>query len=391
MQRFCQCASQSSPLVAYELSRRMPVKKILVIDDDVVMRTFVTHTLSKAGYEPIEASDGTVGIEISRHQRPDLILTDVVMDGMTGYEMLAAMRQDPATAAVPIILMTSLADTGGMRQGMELGADDYLAKPVSAATLLAAIEVQGKKQALIQERSEKSLRQLRSNLIHTLPHELNTPLNGILGFAELLKSSADSLLPHEIAEMADYITISANRLHRVARNYLAYARTEMLETDPEGTARLQQCKTENASAIIDRVARSTAETSERTKDFSISVPDMLALRIDGDDLRQIVDELVQNACKFSKAGTPVKVIATKTATGVAIAFSDRGRGMNPEQMGNIEAYSQFEREVHAHEGLGLGLVISKRLASLYSGSLRIESTANVGTTVTVSLPSFEVP
>ena len=368
----------------------MPVKKILVIDDDVVIRTFVADTLSKAGYEPIEAGDGIAGIEISRHQRPDLILTDVLMDGMTGFEMLAAMRQDPATAAVPIIMMTSLADTGGMRQGMELGADDYLAKPVSAATLLAAVEMQRKKQALISERSDKSLRQLRSNLIHTLPHELNTPLNGILGFAELLKSSADSLSALEIVEMADYITISANRLHRVARNYLAYARIEMLETDPEGMAQLQQCKTENASAVIDRVARCTAETSGRIKDFSISVPDVLTLRIDGDDLRQIVDELVQNACKFSKAGTLVQVTATKTATAVAIAFSDCGRGMKPEQMGNIEAYSQFERDVHAHEGLGLGLAISKRLASLYGGSLRIESTTGVGTTVTVSLPSCEV-
>jgi two-component system, sensor histidine kinase and response regulator len=362
------------------------VKKILVIDDDIVMRTFVVHTLRKGGFQPIEATDGGAGIAISRQQRPDLIITDVVMEGMDGYKMLAAMREDPATATIPIILMTSVADPSGMRQGMGLGADDYLSKPVSAATLLSVVEVQLKKQAVIQERAEKSMRQLRSNLIRTLPHELNTPLNGILGCAEIMRLSADSLDSKEIIEMADCISVSANRLHRVARNYLAYARTEMLETDVLAAAQLKEYRTENALAMIDSVSRATAQACGRSNDLTVSSVGSGTLNIHQDDLRQIVDELAQNTCKFSKSGTPIRIAVTRTTTGFSISFTDQGRGIKPDQIGDIEAYSQFDRDVHAHEGLGLGLIISKRLARLYNGSFNVDSTPGVGTTVVVGLP-----
>ena len=103
--------------------------KILVIDDDAALREIIQISLEHAGFEVIEADNGIAGVQQACTQLPDLILCDVRMERMDGYRTLAALRQDTATAPIPVILMTGMADPAGMRQGMELGADDYLSKP----------------------------------------------------------------------------------------------------------------------------------------------------------------------------------------------------------------------------------------------------------------------
>ena len=103
--------------------------KILVIDDDASLREVIQMALEHAGFEVIEADNGAIGVQNACAQLPDLILCDVRMEKMDGYRTLAALRQDAVTAPIPVILMTGQADTAGMRQGMELGADDYLSKP----------------------------------------------------------------------------------------------------------------------------------------------------------------------------------------------------------------------------------------------------------------------
>src|ERR1700693_2090561 len=104
------------------------MKKILVIDDEAWLREMVQMALAQKGYEVVEAENGAVGVATARQSLPDLILCDVNMEKMDGYGTLASLRNEPATAAVPFILMTGLADHAGMRHGMELGADDYLPK-----------------------------------------------------------------------------------------------------------------------------------------------------------------------------------------------------------------------------------------------------------------------
>ncbi len=105
------------------------MKRILVIDDEPWLREMVRIALAQKGFEVIEAENGALGIEKARKQLPDLILCDVNMEKVDGYLTLSSLRNEPATAAIPFILMTGLADNAGMRHGMELGADDYLPKP----------------------------------------------------------------------------------------------------------------------------------------------------------------------------------------------------------------------------------------------------------------------
>src|SRR5436305_4829752 len=209
------------------------MKRILVIDDEEWLREMVHLALSQRGYEVLEAGNGARGIEVAQKQLPDLILCDVNMEKVDGYSTLSSLRNEPATAAIPFILMTGLADSAGMRHGMELGADDYLPKPFTIDAPYAAVDARLKKSQAVRQEAEKKLSDLRDNNSLMLPHELRTPLNGILAYGEILASEAATLPAKEIAEMGQVIHDSGRRLERLIENFLIYARIVLLGTDSQ--------------------------------------------------------------------------------------------------------------------------------------------------------------
>src|SRR5437016_2744873 len=215
------------------------MNKILVIDDEEWLREMVQLALIQKGYDVVDAGNGVKGLEVARKELPDLILCDVNMEKMDGYGTLSSLRNEPATASIPFILMTGLADNAGMRHGMELGADDYLAKPFSIDALYAAVEARLKKVRAVQQQAEKKLADLRDNISLMLPHELRTPLNGILAYGEILAHDAPNLSPAEVAEMGQVIHDSSRRLERLIENFLIYAQLEILSSDPQKISALR--------------------------------------------------------------------------------------------------------------------------------------------------------
>ena len=198
------------------------MSKILVVDDDEQLRQTIIVVLKLRGFEPLEANNGGDALEIAREHLPDLIISDVNMPGQNGFVALASIRQDPTTAAIPLILMTGEMDSN-MRKGMELGADDFLTKPFAMPDLLKAIDARMRKQTVVKQAAEKKLTELRENISLMLPHELNTPLVGILGFGEIIHSCADSLSVEELTEMGKNIMDSGLRLERLIQNFLVFA------------------------------------------------------------------------------------------------------------------------------------------------------------------------
>ncbi len=361
------------------------MKKILVIDDEEWLRDMVRMALSQKGYEILEAENGAIGIEIARRSLPDLILCDVNMEKVDGYLTLSSLRNEPSTSAIPFILMTGLADNAGMRHGMELGADDYLPKPFTLEGLYAAVEVRLSKAQKVRELAEKELASLRDNISLMLPHELRTPLNGILAYGEILSTDAATLSPQEISEMGQVIQNSGRRLERLVENFLVYAQIEISMADPHRLAVLQKHNAELPTALIEAKARAQAETFHREADLSFDLAPV-TMPISEDYLSKVVTELTQNAFKFSEPGTPVQVRLSKGPEFVELAVSDKGRGFSTDHISRIGAYMQFERKLHEQQGLGLGLIICKRLAELHGGSLAITSERGSRTVVTFRLP-----
>jgi signal transduction histidine kinase len=362
--------------------------KILVIDDEERLREMMNLALREKGFEVIEAENGEQGIEVARQEIPDLILCDVNMDKVDGYLTLSSLRNNPSTAAIPFILMTGLADNAGMRHGMELGADDYLPKPFSIANLYAAVNARLQKAKLVKEEAEKAMRDLRSNISMMLPHELRTPLNGVIACGEFLAGHADTLTPTEVADMGKDIFDSGRRLEHLVENFLVYAQIELLAADSARVKALRQDRTKSAQSLVQEHAMRQAQMARRPQDLVLDLSSPI-LPISDSYLAKIVDELAQNAFKFSAPGTPVKVTLNTGATGPVLTITDQGCGFETEYISKVGAYMQFDRKIQEQQGQGLGLVIAKRLTEVHGGVLALQSVRGTRTVVTVKFPTVE--
>jgi len=362
------------------------MSKILVIDDESWLREMIRLALEQQGFEVIEAFDSTDGDNKARQFLPDLILCDVNMDKQgSGYTTLTKLRENAATAAIPFILMTGMADSAGMRRGMELGADDYLPKPFKVDELYAAVNARLRKVKTVRDDAERKLTTLRTHISMMMPHELRTPLNGIISNAEMLATSAGTLDTATIVEMGQEISKSGQRLERLIENFLFFARLEMVATDADSVIALRSAKIESPASTVRTTALAQAEMAERLPDLTLELAEA-PLAMAEEYFKKIVAELVQNAFKFSEPGSAVLVSLKSVGDEIEFSVLDHGRGLSTEHIRRVDAYVQFERKMQDQQGLGLGLAIAKKLVELHGGRLALHSNQENGTTVVVNLP-----
>jgi CheY-like chemotaxis protein/anti-sigma regulatory factor (Ser/Thr protein kinase) len=361
------------------------MRRILVIDDDAALRALTVKALQARGFQTLTAEDGLAGLETAKRSLPDLIICDIQMPKLNGFETLAALQQDGLTATIPFIFLTGLSDHKQVRYAMGMGADDYLTKPFTIGELMAAVNARLAKHAAVQRLSDKKLEDLRGNIGRALPHELLTPLNGILGLASVLVDDQAVFPAEEVRTFGRDIQISALRLYRLIENFIIYSEIELISSEPQKAMALRQGEAIPIKDAIVRATQEKAEAAVREKDLELQVAEgnvALAPR----HLKKAIEEVVENAFKFSKPNTPVLVIGVVQGRSYLLSVVDRGRGMTAEQVANVGAHMQFERRFYEQQGAGLGLIIAKRLTELYGGDVTIESTPGLGTSVQLALP-----
>ncbi|MFZ4828097.1 MAG: hybrid sensor histidine kinase/response regulator [Phototrophicaceae bacterium] len=360
---------------------------ILVIDDSQQILDDIAELLELENYRVIVAHDGKQGLnQVSAHN-PDLVLCDVTMPNMDGYQVLESLRANPETIMLPFIFLTARSSYADMRSGMKLGADDYLLKPFTPDELLKTVESRLKRLATDRERAQQQLAELRHNIIVALPHELRTPLNSILGFSEFLIHHADVSSVDQIREVANYIYDAGKRLLSLTEKYVLYMNVELLLTDAERLFELQNSVFDDPIAILTNTAQSLAYTYQRQADLKFSLPnDCGAVAMDAHNLEIITREVIENAFKFSEVGQTVWVKIVELEQTVEVIVRDDGVGMSDVSIEQIGAYMQFDRKVLEQQGVGLGLAIVKRLVELHNGSLAFKSQLNEYTEVCISLP-----
>jgi len=360
---------------------------ILAIEDNDDVREELVDILRFEGYEVTPAENGREGLELVPKVRPDLIVCDMMMPEMDGYETLRRVRSDANYATIPFVCLTARVERGDMRRAMEAGADDYVTKPFTAEELIAAVRAGLGKRARAEHESEEKLSDLRKRLSTTLPHELRTPLSIILGFADALLDPATAADPKTVVECAGYIEHSARRLYRLTENFLLFAELELLEQTHY--RRISWLREPSAAAgYIARTAHKVAAEGQRESDLVVHVVPVSVCVTDS-YLGKLVEELVDNAVKFSKPGSPVRVESAVEGDDLVLRVSDRGVGMTLQQVQSIQAYAQFDRMMHEQQGIGLGLSIARRIATLCEGTLVIESEPGHGTTVIIRVPVAE--
>lgn len=361
------------------------MKTVFIIDDDRFIRESIQDLLEAEGFRVIAADNGETGIKLAAETQPDLILCDVQMPGVDGYEVLAALRESPSTAVTPFIFLTARSEKSDLRQGMNLGADDYLTKPFGIDELLAAVDSRLARQETLRSRSQQQLTDLRQNIALSLPHELKTPLTGIFTSVELLRMIANGADPAEILDIADTIETSAQKLYRLTQNFLLYARLEVAVHDPEYLKSLRDDLTMQPELVITNTALEIAKRAERSADLSLDVQGA-TIAISTFDLEKAMIEVLDNAFKFSPPNTRVTVTSSIEADLYQIKITNCGHGMTAQQIADLGGYMQFDRRFYEQQGVGLGLAIAKRLVELRNGQLRIQSTPHETTTICLMIP-----
>ncbi len=360
---------------------------ILIIEDEEILRLTLADRLTMEGFRVQTAANGKEGLRLAKEHLPDLILCDIMMPEMDGYGVLRGLQLDAQTAAIPFIFLTAKADAPQVRAGMNLGADDYLSKPVAKGELLAAIRARLWKHSRQQEQASQEVEAARLGVVRKLPHELLTPLAGLLSAGQQLEAADPTQPVPEIRELGRVIRLAAERLHRTVRRFLLFAELEVAHQHPEAQEKLRGTSYIPASAWVAAHAEFQAQQNSRAADLQLDLLDVDVV-MDPNHFSELVSQLVDNAFKFSPPGSVVQVqLVVLPQGGCVLTVRDQGRGLTPDQVRRVGAFRQFDTELWAQPGTGLGLAIVGRLASLYGGSFTLESEPANGTKAIVRLPN----
>ena len=373
----------------------MKTPSILVVDDEPDNFDVIEALLSQQPYQLHYVSNGQDAIAYLDSFQPDLILLDVMMPDMDGMEVCRTIKALPQWNAVPIIMVTALSTKSDLARCLATGADDFISKPINALELRARVhsmlrikQQYDNIQSLyhMQEGTinilESTLDTLNGNLASTLAHELNTPLNGILGTIDFLKSSIDTLSMAEVKEMLGWVNESAHRLGRLTQKFRTYLELE-LATQP--SAPKSQDHSQFSAPTVQSDLMAHAERVNRLPDMRFDLEEA-EVSISAYYVSILLQELVDNALKFSSSGTPIQITSRVADGGLTLSVQDQGRGMTEEQVSKVGAFIQFERQMYEQQGTGMGLKIVQKIVELAGGNFSIQSTYQQETTVEVSLP-----
>ena len=370
-------------------------KRILIVDD-VEENTYIVSTILKsAGYAPFVANSGKQAIHIAETQHPDLMLLDINMPEMNGYEVCKYFKEHENIADIPIVFLTVHADADSIAKAFESGAVDYLTKPFKKAELLARVKVHlelRQAQEMLEEQNHRlsRLNDEKNEFLGIAAHDLKNPLNSIRGMAQVISKRKEVGLGDE--DMAHQIEVSANFMFEIITNLLDVNKIE------NGKLVIQPTNVDlglSLNAVIDRYAVAATKKNIRLQAdiFSGGAP-ADAVFADPTLTIQILDNLVSNAVKYSPHNSNVWIRgyenpAQKT---IAVSVRDEGPGFSDEDKEKL--FGKFARlsakPTGGEHSTGLGLSIVKRLVEAMGASIYFDSEQGKGATFTVEFPCAQM-
>jgi two-component system, sensor histidine kinase and response regulator len=359
------------------------MKRILVIEDEKEVRSTILELLENAGYLVISAEDGEQAINLLNKEIPDLIISDIMMPKIDGYQLLDYFRTLPSTSRVPFIFISAKIDNSDIRNGMNRGADDYITKPFRAKELLKSVESQLKKYG----RVEKKIEEICLNISAYVPHELRTPLVSIMGYTDILQNEFELLQNNEIYVILDRIKSSSNRLHSTIENFMKYAEIQIRLSNNE---KLDQQKIAQFSPFksAELSCMQHIREANRESDLVLDLEDA-EITVTENDFEFIVEEIMENALKFSNSGSNIYVKSYVKGKSYFLEITDNGKGMTPNQIADIHPFIQHDRDKFQQNGNGLGLISIKNLMDFYNGKLKIISEEDKFTTISLEFPLMQ--
>ncbi len=359
---------------------------LLVVDDQESNIQVVGATLGKLGFEILPATGGPQAFQRLAVHRPDLILLDLLMPEMDGFEVCRRIRENPDWAQIPLIFLSSADDKGLIVRALESGGVDYITKPFNHAELVTRVRTH-----LALKRAHDDLKQLaedRDELLGILTHDLKNLLGGIDMSAQLLRDRTEAVADPKLRLMAENISQSSGQVLAFVKEFLANASADHgldLKTEPV-----------NLSGAVARAVQQHQEAAKRKQLVLKAVlpPNNGTLvQADGAALDQVLDNLLSNAIKFSPPGKQIRLTVCPPGAGfVECQVQDEGPGFSDtDKTRMFRRYGRLSaRPTGGEPSTGLGLSIVKKLLLAMQGELACQSTPGSGATFAFRLPRARV-
>jgi two-component system, sensor histidine kinase and response regulator len=359
------------------------MKKILVVEDNETVRNNLIDILKMNQFKVEYADNGSIGYQTALKEVPDLIISDIMMPEMDGYELLIRIRDTPSISHIPFIFLSAKTSYKDLRYGMKLSADDYLTKPFTVKELLDAVNTNLNR----ADRFESKIEEVRNNIALSIPHELRTPLTAVLGYTEILKDQIESDADKsEQLLITQCIHEAGIRLNDVINKFIVYSETTFLLQDISTVKTLSSSMVESTLAYIQSSAQKVAQKYNQKEHLEFDLTDS-TLNCNNKHLIYIVEELIENACKYSQTGSEIKVTSKSINDVWYLSVLDHGMGMTEAQIKSIGTLNQFDRNKNEIGGNGLGLSTIKKMMQIYGGTLKIKSEHQTFTCVEIELPN----
>jgi len=365
-----------------------PPAKVLVVDDDEKNRVLLRDVLTAEGYAVTEAAGGRTALDIIAANPPDVVLLDIMMPEIDGFEVCRRIKNNPATEPISVILVTALTDRSDRLMGIEAGANDFLVKPVDTRDVVLRVRNAARMKFLYDRVREnysrlQEVERLRDDLTNLIVHDMKNPLFRVSGYLELLRDEAREKLN---AEQMSYIEEAMRSCRELVNMVKSLLDVSSLEQGKVSVNR-QEC----SGACMLKEALAAIEPFVRDKSLKVKAPDSdFSLHCDPDMTQRVLTNILSNAARYSPAGGVITIAVENAGKEVRISVADQGPGIPKEYHSRI--FQKFGRVEQRRTGdksypTGLGLAFCKLAVEAHGGRIGVESEPGRGSVFWFTLPA----
>jgi signal transduction histidine kinase len=405
--------NQTESMEQFEDSPQARNASVLIVDDTIYNIQLLSLMLIRQGYKVYQATSGLEALDKVNEQLPDIILLDIRMPDINGYEVCTRLKSNPITKDIPIIFISSIEEPSEKVEAFSVGGVDYISKPFQLIEVLARIETHLRLCSLqkkLQEQNEqlqlsaevlsrslkheRELSQMKTDFISVVSHEFRTPLTTIQSASELLEyyewtkeekveqlHQIQSEVKHMTALMEDVLFLSRSNTNKAK---LSLTKFDLLSFISQLLRQMQRTFAQEY-ALNSSIYISSSNTSIENLHFQNDLPTLI-VKMDEKLLRQILTNLLTNAIKYSPQNKIVDFRLTVEQDQVVFVISDHGIGIPEEDLEHLFGAFHRGKNVGILPGTGLGLSIVKNCIDIHDGSISVESQLDIGTKFTVVLP-----
>jgi len=362
---------------------------ILIVDDSPNNQRIIGAILSDKSYQIAYASSGKEALEFVNKHIPDIILLDIMMPEMDGFEVKAKLNEDAIQKEIPVIFITALEEPENKAKGFELGGRDYLVKPINKLEVLARVRsqllIQDQNSALIIANDKlRKANETRDKIFSVISHDLRTSVGNMRNvFRFMLDGMIDPVEDRDIIFDAE---ITSRHTFNLLENLLYWAKSQ------QGNIKIHQEIVDVEDAVTDVFDQEMGSAVNKSINLTKEVEEGLQLFVDRITLNIILRNLLINAIKFTTEGGKIHVVAKQIADGISISVKDDGMGMSHDDISRILRKTEaFSKKGTNHErGTGLGLVIVGEFLEMNKGRMEIKSEIDHGSDFTVIFPKVDI-